>query len=234
MWNKGTLTLILIFCGCFLATGQIGIVNNYQATRHTGLDDAGDGDQIAFAWRHGLSYSIGIKDRGISFHPSVYYTWSDFRGIDVPDALRHTVDYTGYGVAVPVQFYVFRLNEDCDCPTWDDGPGIFERNFFVHITPDLEYRDITTQTFAREDGALTVTRDNQLTFGASLGFGLDVPLYSGIKFTAAYGFGIQSSHDWVDISTERTTRSGTTYHALQMRLSYKFNQNTRRRSRSRR
>ena len=223
MTNKGKLSLfILLFFGT-LAYGQIAVNNNYLATKHDGLDRAGDGDQIAYAWRHGVGVEIGLKEKGISFHPSVYYTWTDFRGLTVPDAQRHTISYNGYGLSVPVQFYVFRLNESCDCPTWDDGPGFIAKNFFVHLSPDLEYRTIETQTFIPRFGledSVVIEDKNELTYGTSLGLGLDLPLGRSFKFTAAYAFGIQSSHDWEDVSTSEVTRSATTYHGLNTRLTF--------------
>ena len=180
---------LIVFTGFVLcslgATAQFGLGVKYaNLTSSPWITPSGYPSQGVEASAY---YWFRLKDKRIEFLPEVGYAFiSDPQGID----FTLNVDYAF--AAFNVDFYLFDLLNDCDCPTFSKQGNFFQRSFFIEVSPGVDYQFIESY-----DAISNFTYDDQsLSFRIGLGIGFDIGISDLLTITPLIKYNYRTRPAW--------------------------------------
>ena len=110
----------------------------------------------------GLDYWFRLEKKRIEFFPTLSYEkYQQNFGLS-KDEINTLNFYFNTNI------YFFDFEGDCNCPTFSKGGKVFEKGFFIQVSPGVSY--FTTKFATATDD----TTDKNLNFGLGIGAGLDI------------------------------------------------------------
>lgn len=175
----------------FLATAtptlaQFGLSGHYLHYAHDEFallpDETLEGPVVQLpgsGWSAGLNYWFRLRNLRIEFIPEVSYGQTQQI---LPD--NNTFDAQWLAFTVHTQFYLLDLFSDCDCPTFSKQNDLFQRGFFLSLSPGLTYA--TFDTGSQLIGPLDRSQTG-LVPHLGAGIGMDIGLNDFITLTPYAG-----------------------------------------------
>lgn len=142
----------------------------------------------------GPEYHLRLKKNRIEFHPGL--------GIRVPVRNGDFGQISGFDLSVPVDFYIFDFEGDCDCPVWNKEGEVFKKGFFLEITPGISLQTVhRTNVQATVDPATPVKSQGLISF-LGAGAGLDLGISEHITLTPTVSYFFFSGKDWEGLAVD--------------------------------
>lgn len=172
-----TILLLLLVAFAQHAIAQFGAAVKYQSLNSQWEEPVEEnfGEFQHRLLTGSLYYWFRLKDKRIEFLPEV--SLSKSIGGDSDDGYRSRLGIIG--LAMNVDFYVFDLISDCDCPTFSKEGSVFTRGFFLEATAGVDFGNIALDT-PSDKGFFESSSTN---FKAGLGAGLDIGLSDLVTLT---------------------------------------------------
>ena len=170
--------------------GQVGVSSGFQtfvAEEWTDLlgDITGQNFDQATGFNVGIDYWMRLKEKRVEFLPELNYsshsTSSGFSEIDV----------SLLGIHLNTNIYPFDFAGDCDCPTWSKSGGIFEKGFFLQVSPGFNRGTI------KVEDEIMFEDENFSYFNLAVGAGLDIGLSDFLTITPIVRYRISPSVEYI-------------------------------------
>ena len=183
MKNCLVLFLISLFS---TANAQIGVSAGYKIMPATEWSEAFAANPSAFnGLEVAVDYWFRLKNKRIEFLPELSYERYTNNHRTERDELRF------YNFFLNTNFYLLDFEGDCNCPTFSKGGNIFEKGFFVQISPGvMRFSSEAVSQADFLDPEQSQSSDSSTHFGIRLGAGLDIGITDFITLTplARYTF----------------------------------------------
>ncbi len=173
-------TLLFLACA-FWTHAQFGITGAYRFNDATAwvLNDQNGARQtelLGDGFSFGIDYWLRLKSVRIEFLPELNY--SQFRQ-DPATGLSTRARF--YSLFLNTNFYLLDFFGDCDCPTFSKQNPIFQKGFFLQLSPGLSYADLEL----RQGEDRTSASSPAFSIGAAAG--LDIGLSDLLTVTPLAG-----------------------------------------------
>lgn len=180
---------------------QVGITGSYtagnyrelqtQLANHLDLGVAQGQDLWQNGYKLGIDYWFRLKPVRIEFFPEI--AWSQFQ-TDLFDPIQSTPlnsKLQNLHFQANINIYPLDFVGDCDCPTFSKSEPIFQRGFFIQLSPGVQY-----QSMVFDAGASAVTYSDW-NYTLAGGIGLDIGVSDFITVTpyAKYWYLLEVNHD---------------------------------------
>jgi len=127
-------------------------------------------------WHVGIDYWFRLPQKRVEFFPEISYEkYSQDFGL-ATDEIKSLSLYFNTNI------YLLDFEGDCNCPTFSKGGDLFEKGFFIQVSPGISY---FTSTFGLDSEEI---EDSNLSFGLGLGAGLDVGISDFLTITPLLKF----------------------------------------------
>ncbi len=162
----------------------------------------------------GIDYWFRIKNRRIEFLPELNYVSTS--STNVGNSLEHNQ----LGFHFNTNIYLFDLEGDCDCPTWSKSGNIFQKGFFVQISPGLA--NVSTKI---KDENNTVA-DDLFFWEIGVGAGVDIGVSDFITITPLVKYYFSPNNELsfgtVDTTIKETANSDIKQLYAGIRIGFRF------------
>ncbi len=202
--GKSIITGLLFFIS-FSLSGQVGAsvgFKSFQAEEWLSvINQFGDGSShtASSGLSVSLDYRIRIKDIRLEFYPELSY--SALKN----ESAGSNLEYALSAFHLNTNLYIFDLEGDCDCPTWSKSGNLFQKGFFLQVSPGINYFSVEL------NGSDDLDKDADLFWDIGFGAGLDLGITEFFTLTPTIRYyvapGAKWSHQAPLNSEEMTTRA---------------------------
>jgi hypothetical protein len=214
------------------SVAQIGINTSYRwndasdwAERNEG--NTQDLELLADGLSAGVDYWFRLENLRIEFLPELNY--SRFEKTFADD---REINSRFLGLFFNVNFYLFDLFNDCDCPTFSKQSNLLQKGFYLQLSPGVSYLFNQGKTINTEL-QLYNFENSSFAFSLGAGAGIDLGVSDLITLTPNVGIRYFPNAEWDNLgeftrnipSAEiiSETTSIFQYHAG-LRLGFRFDQ----------
>ena len=185
VWIIGFMTLYSI--GSF---GQVGINGGFSTfVADEWMDLIGvitdNNFENPSGFQFGADYRFRLKQRRVEFLPELGY--GKYYSDNTPNEVK--IDWAGFYLNTNV--YPFNFEGDCDCPTWSKSGGIFEKGFFVQVSPGINW----TGTKVKDE--LKFSDENEMNFSLGIGAGIDIGLSEFVTVSPMVRYSISNKTEYL-------------------------------------
>ena len=166
------LTGVLLFLGLSLFA-QLGITGRYQFPQTSNwklLTEPGDFNEtelIGNGFSLGVDYWFRLKNARVEFLPELNF--SLFQQVTANESRLNAHWLSLY---FNTNLYLFDLKGDCNCPTFSKQGTLFQKGFFVQVSPGLSLMNHSIRL--PEDGDKLRTTMFAFSIGGGVGFDIGV------------------------------------------------------------
>ena len=132
-------------------------------------------------------YWFRLKEKRIEFLPEIGYSF-----ISEQNDNGNILDLDYAFAAFNVDIYLFDLLNDCDCPTFSKQGNIFQRSFFIELSPGLDYQWLESIIPAADRNY----SDNSLSFRFGFGVGFDIGISDLVTITPLVKYNYRTRPEW--------------------------------------
>ncbi len=175
-----TVVLFLLFSVVY---GQVGFSAYYTSnnapeweTQFTDENGAPIGAlSIGDGWNLGIDYWFRLPNQRIEFMPE--FNFGAYQHSEGQAAFNNQF----YSFFFNTNFYLFDLNNDCDCPTFSKENDLLKKGFFLRISPGISHH--------RSEYTIGDFADNDENWNFSIGgaLGVDVGISDLLTLTPIVG-----------------------------------------------
>ena len=138
--------------------------------------------QQLIAPRVAVHYWKRLKNYRLEFLPSFNLSYMRSKPNQTPAT---TAEFLEAQLALPLLFYLFSFEDDCNCPTFGKGNSIMEDGFHLILNPKLAWSS-KTLTFNQEQREIS-----GIVPIVELGAGLDIGLSKAWTLTPIVAYGLR-------------------------------------------
>jgi len=157
--------------------GQIGVSGSFtwfKADPWEEFVDENIGDYIddyffQNGFQAGVDYRFRLKNVRVEFLPELRYAQFEASPKSIYD--EGTMKWQGGSFHWNTNIYPFDLTGDCDCPTFSKDDPIFEKGFFVQVSPGIHY---LRESYYSEKKLILLDDQEDIAYSIGLGAGLDL------------------------------------------------------------
>lgn len=162
------------------------LLNNYNSSANADLLPVANG------WRVAVDYWFRLKNKRIEFLPEVGY------GSTRSSASDATLTWNRISVALPVSFYLFDFEGDCNCPTFSKQGNTFAKGFFVQALAGANFNQMDIELIS---ATTRNTKGNSTSWFAGLGAGLDIGVSDFLTITPYLRAQYLGEHEWPGLTS---------------------------------
>lgn len=198
--TKTYLTTILLFF-CLSAWAQFGVSGGYAMNAGSDIKYYFKSQTIELpgnGLNFGLDYRIRFKKVRIESYPTLAYNRLNTGDNFYSNLISFSIDN---------HFYLFDLDGDCDCPTWSRNGELFNKGFYLVLSPALVYAQLA-QDIPEGERLMPL---NSTIYNIGVGAGLDIGLTEQLTITPEVMFRYFSDVEWPkeqEVVPERDVLSG--------------------------
>ncbi len=169
---------------------QLGVVGGVKSFNVNGWNPQFKEPPYPLAgWQVGLDYWFRLKKRRIEFVPELNFSKHQ------KDFQSGKLEHSALGLQFNVDFYVFDLASDCNCPTFSKDGSLLSKGFFMELSPSV----IVAKNKSKFGGPIyKETVGTEVSFGGSIGVGLDFGFSDMFTITPIARFYYFPNFDWND------------------------------------
>ena len=194
-------SILSLFAACFLTLStfaQFGINAGYKSLNAPDWDDQTPNDFVSDGFKVGLDYWFRLKNYRVEFTPEISYSqFESSHDLGVADGQLSTYNLRFIGLHANTNIYVFDFEGDCDCPTWKKDGGIFQKGFFLQVSPGISRVETEFENSFSGDQSQSET-----IFSLGIGAGLDIGVHPIVTITPLVNF-----HRYFDLNWENLFNS---------------------------
>lgn len=183
---RKALPILVFFCTLSALNAQLGFSGSYtwfaasdwEEMVAANIDDYQDAHFFQNGYQVGVDYWFRLKDVRIEFLPEGRYASYDASPVSVWDGGE--MQWQSLSFHLNTNIYPLNFFGDCDCPTFSKQDPLFEKGFFLQLSPGIHY---LIQSY-RSDFKLELNKEaTDLAYSIGLGAGLDIGLSDWITIT---------------------------------------------------
>ena len=184
-------SLLFISLSAISQVGISGAFNNFIADEWTELlnDITDQNFENASGYQIGLDYWLRLKQRRIEFFPEISYASLN------TNSGNSKVDIHLLGFHLNTNIYPFDFEGDCDCPTWSKSGGLFEKGFFLQLSPGFNRGNITVS-----DENIQGNEETFNYFHLGIGAGLDIGISDLITISPVVKYYYSTSVEYTPVT----------------------------------
>lgn len=190
---------IIIIGALFLSfnlSAQLGLTGSYRLNEAPdwaySAANTDDNSPLGNGWSVGVDYWIPLGQTRVDFLPELNVGQS-VQTLSILGSEPFEFTQRAYSLFLNTNIYLLDLEGDCDCPTFSKSGDVFQKGFFLQISPGVSYAQRTTK---RVSEAGTIFEEGTLAYSIGIGAGLDLGLSDIFTLTPMAGFRYYLPSEW--------------------------------------
>ena len=179
--------IMLASTGLFSQVGINGGYSNFAVSEWMELMNVVTGKNFenATGYKVGVDYWLRLKQRRIEFLPELGYASLK------ASSVGSEANFKLAGLYFNTNIYPFDFEGDCDCPTWSKSGGVFEKGFFIQVTPGI------TMATIKVNDELTISDETVTYLLIGVGAGVDLGISENITITPMIKYSISQKTEYL-------------------------------------